>query len=264
MKTVLKSLVMFVAVLGMFMGLPGNSQAITNGQPDEDRHPYVGGVIFYGQDDNLLWFCSGALISPTVVLTAGHCTVEEAGYALVTFDPGNDGNYTFTLGLPHAHPSFCIGCGQGRPGFDTHDVGVVVLSEAVIMDTYAQPPSVGLVDTLPNNTDVTIVGYGFQMQTRGIPPHEWVDWGVRIYAPSRLIPSNDVIGEEFVKLTANPGQGKGGVCFGDSGGPDLLYGTDTILSINSFGNNYNCTGINYSYRIDTPDALSFIGSFLSP
>jgi len=87
---------------------------------------------------------------------------------------------------------------------------------------------------------------------------------MRLYAPSKPVPSDDVIGEEFVKLTANPGQGRGGVCFGDSGGPDLLGDTDIILSINSFGNNNNCTGINYSYRIDTPAALSFINDSLSP
>jgi len=201
------------------------------------------------------------LISPKVVLTAGHCT-DGTAHALVTFDPEPFNNGVYTPGLPNTHPSFCVGCGQGRPGFITHDVGVVELLWDAPITTYAQLPSVGRVDTLPKNTNVTIVGYGFRRQTRGIPPHEWVDYGVRYYAPSKLIPSNDVISEEFVKLTQNAAQGKGGVCFGDSGGPDLLGNTNIILSTNSFMNNYNCKGITYSNRIDTPDALEFIDSFL--
>src|SRR5215207_3548301 len=56
--------------------------AITNGQPDEEEHPYVGQLFFYVPDeeddrfdDPGSWFnCTGTLLSPTVVLTAGHCT----------------------------------------------------------------------------------------------------------------------------------------------------------------------------------------------
>jgi len=55
--------------------------------------------------------------------------------------------------------------------------------------------------------------------------------------------------------------GKGGTTFGDSGGPVLLAGTNTILAVNSFVTNYNCDGVTYSNRIDTY-ALEWINSFL--
>ena len=80
----------------------------------------------------------------------------------------------------------------------------------------------------------------------------------RFFAPSLLIQSNDVISDEFIKLTANPAQGKGGICFGDSGGPDLIGGSTTAIAINTFLNNSNCAGVTYSQRIDLPDILSFI------
>ena len=56
--------------------------AITNGAPDAGEHPYVGELLFYVPDvpssrfsDPGGWFtCSGTLLSPTVLVTAGHCT----------------------------------------------------------------------------------------------------------------------------------------------------------------------------------------------
>jgi hypothetical protein len=76
-----------------------------------------------------------------------------------------------------------------------------------------------------------------------------------------LIQSNNLASAEFIKLTANPSQGTGGVCFGDSGGPDLVGNTDIVLSVNSFVTNGNCAGVTYSQRVDLPDILAFIDSF---
>jgi hypothetical protein len=84
----------------------------------------------------------------------------------------------------------------------------------------------------------------------------------RFFAPSLLIQSNDVLHDQFIKLTANPAQGKGGSCFGDSGGPNILGGTDTVLALNSFVTNGNCSGVTYSFRIDTPEALAYIHQFI--
>jgi hypothetical protein len=67
---------------------------------------------------------------------------------------------------------------------------------------------------------------------------------------------------EFLRLTMNPGGGTGGLCFGDSGGPDLLAGTDTVLAVNSYVTNYNCAGVGYSSRVDIPEILSWIQGFL--
>lgn len=76
-----------------------------NGGIDNDRHPQVGQLVFYVPDEPSSvyadpggWFsCSGTLISPTVVVTAGHCTFAVGEDGASTTSPANrhtaaDGN----------------------------------------------------------------------------------------------------------------------------------------------------------------------------
>ena len=52
--------------------------AVTFGEPDGDGHPHVGLMVF-DVDGAPAWRCSGTLLSPTVMLTAGHCTFGTSG-----------------------------------------------------------------------------------------------------------------------------------------------------------------------------------------
>jgi hypothetical protein len=230
--------------------------AITNGQPDGDNHPYVGFALGPATGGGY-WVCSAAAISPTVVITAAHCF--EGPDVWVSFAEIPPPYFQHT-GTWYPDPEFCVGCGNGLPGFDTHDVAVIVLDEPVTLPRYAQLPTEGLVDTLPNKTDIDSVGYGVQFDQGGGPRYPEDGFLTRHYAPTKLIASNHVHSDEYIKLTANPAQGKGGTCFGDSGGPNLLGGTDIILAVNSYVTNGNCAGVTYSNRIDTY-ALDFINSF---
>jgi hypothetical protein len=65
-----RRLIMLLLGLAMVLGITaGPAGAITGGRPDGTAHPYVG---FVGEPEG--GFCSGTLLSPTVFLTAGHCT----------------------------------------------------------------------------------------------------------------------------------------------------------------------------------------------
>jgi hypothetical protein len=232
---------------------------VTNGQPDGTRHPYVGIAIQPIPDQpGFVFVCSGSALSSTKFLTAAHC-FDPSQPAFVAYSSGPP--FAFTPGTFHPHPDWCIGCGPGLPRFDTHDVAVITLDAPSNPGAFAELPAPLLVDTLPMRTPVDIVGYGVQGFIRGGGPPEGIFTAIRFFAPSLLIQSNDVISPEFIKLTANPAQGKGGTCFGDSGGPNVLGGTSVVLAVNSFVTNGNCAGVTYSQRVDLPEILSFIASF---
>lgn len=272
MKKITLSIVLALAVLLSTFGL---ASAITNGTPDGDAHPYVGLIVFdvLDEDGNQVpsHRCSASLLTDTVVLTAGHCT-DGTVAARIWFDEVVQGNpeYPFSGatsydGTPYTYPGFCIGCGNGLPGFAAGDVGIVVLSEpvpAAVVSEYATLPSEGLVDTLANKTEIDFVGYGVQEQIVGGGPPVWAGLRNRLFAPSELVSGNFTHSDQFMKLALNPGGGSGGTCFGDSGGPDLLAGTSTVLAVNSYVTNSNCSGVGYSARVDTPDVLAWIEGFL--
>ncbi len=244
---------LFPLAVVLALGFPGATQAVINGQPDGNLHPYVGLML----DLELGAVCSGSAISPRLFLTAAHCSDQPGKEVLVTFNEDAFGSGSvFRMGRWFPHPGFCIGCGPGLVGFDTNDVAVVVLDAPVSLPRYAQLPGSGLVDALRMGTLVNAVGYGIQDRLKKLDPHEAF---TRQFALAQLVQSNNSISAQFLKLSANPSQGKGGICFGDSGGPILLG--DTILGVNSFVNNINCAGVTYAFRIDNPGVLSFIAQF---
>ena len=260
-----------VVLFALLLFALGGTQAgaVTNGEPDNGRHPYVGLAVF-DVDGAPSHRCSASLLSPTLVLTAGHCT-DDTSAARIWFDENVQTNLEYPFsgatsydGDAYTNPGFCIGCGSGLPGFAMRDVGVIVLSEPVptsVVSEYAVLPTAGQVDTLANKTAVDLVGYGVSVQLHGGGPPVWTGPRVRLFAPTQLVSGNFTHGDEFIRLTANPSQGKGGTCFGDSGGPDLLADTNTVLAVNSYVTNGNCKGVTYSQRVDIPEVLAWIESF---
>ena len=80
-----KALVTAIAAITLLTLSAAPANAVTDGVPDEDGHPYVGLMVAIDEDGNPLWRCSGTLISSTVFVTAGHCTDEPAVTAEIWF-----------------------------------------------------------------------------------------------------------------------------------------------------------------------------------
>ena len=198
---------MLIALLATLL-VAAPALAITNGQPDDGEHPYVGQLFFYDPtypdprfSDPGAWFnCSATLISPTVVLTAGHCTYnigvegepntsadgsggtdiwisfaevpDYSGIAAAPFIPddnaGRYAHYSKTLdrskewisGTAYPHPEYDDGA------FYMHDVGVVILDKPVKMKTYGQLPTLGYLDQFVGKSKAQqlfeAVGYGLE------------------------------------------------------------------------------------------------------
>jgi hypothetical protein len=263
--------VSIVAVLAVAWVSAGVLHGITYGRPDGNDHPYVGFVVFFapampGGEPVPRWYCTGALVSPTVVLTAGHCT-DGASFAMVSFnsDIRNPPWYPSAIrGTAYTHPDFDWTWQQGLLGWKGVDTGVVVLDSPVMDKGFAELPEAGLSDTLKMGTAIDVVGYGVQFKEHvSGPPYDRWNWtGQRYSGLSQIVASNNRGSDMWLKLSANPGQGKGGICFGDSGGPDLLGGTNVIVATNSFVPNTNCAGLDYSNRVDRTVVLEWVNGFL--
>lgn len=244
--------------------------AITDGTPDGEGHPYVGLLIF-DVNGTPAWRCSGTLLSPTVLLTAGHCTDGATG-GRVWFEadvqqPGLGypfgGATSVEFASIHTHPQF------GEGSFVLHDVGVVILSQPVYRSTYGVLPAVNQLDGLKikrgkQDTTFTAVGYGLQMSFPD--PASFLEHNVRVrmVATPRLIQINvpGFTGDFSMLLSNNANTG--GTCFGDSGGPNFLGDSNVVAAVTSFGINGNCAGTGGVFRMDRQNVLDFVNAYLYP
>ena len=245
---------------------PRRPSLIVSGQPDAGQHPYVVLLLFFNASGQA-WFCSGSLLSSTVAVTAGHCTDGAVAVRAFPYEVPGPGLTSYP-GTAYTYSDFCIGCAPGQPRLIQGDVGIVVLSQPVptsVVNQYAELPTVGLVDALATGAGVDLAGYGVQRLLRGGGPPVWV-WNegriTRYKATAAIVPGEFVHSGTFIRVTANPARGKGGACFGESGGAALLAGTNILIGVISYGPNHICAGVSYSFRVDTPDVLAWILSFL--
>jgi secreted trypsin-like serine protease len=260
--------IVIAIVLTLVVVVP--AAAIQFGEPDGDDHPHVGLLVF-DVEGSPAWRCSGTLLSPTVMLTAGHCTFGTSGGRVwLEADveagiPGNGypggGGTSIEFAEIYTHPDY------DDAAFYLYDAGVVILSEPVVVDEYGTLADIGLLDDLATARGkkeqmFTVVGYGLQ----SVVPTLEAD-RIRHRGEVQLIDVKGTAGipaGTSASFTNNPGEGngEGGTCFGDSGGPIFHGDSNVIAAITSYGLNANCAGTGGGYRVDTMDDQEFINPFL--
>ena len=258
----MKMLQVVALVIGALIFGAGPVHAITNGELDGTRHPYVGLMVAQTAKGEPLWRCSGTLLSPTIFLTAGHCTEAPAERVEIWFDadvehyiPLNGYPYRGDAsGKPYTHPQY------DPESFSLYDLGVVVLKKPVSMPKYASLPSVDVLDGLAKlrglqDVTFTAVGYGLQQ----INPVFVESERVRMTATPKLLQINTGFTGDFSLLLSN-NHSTGGTCFGDSGGPNFIGKTSVVAGVTSFGINGNCAGTGGVYRVDRSDDLNWLYS----
>jgi hypothetical protein len=178
--------------------------------------------------------CSGALVSPHVVITAAHCvdpaTVGD-GATFIVFDgtsasPSSPPSQFHAVQATFFDPQF----NPDKSVFPTkgHDIGVVIL-KAPLATTPLRYNHAPINDGLVGQA-ARLVGYGVTSASDTSAETA----GTRRQAPTKLSGVNDVL-LGFEDGTHN-------ICEGDSGGPAFMTvaGVETIVGVTAFGD-ANCS-----------------------
>jgi V8-like Glu-specific endopeptidase len=177
----------------------------------DDRHPAVVALTFQHQA-----FCSGTLVSPTVVVTAAHCLHEDhvgafaiEGVQIFFGTTVNGPGTTIDVAEILLHPGF-------RSGDPEQDDDVALLRLAVAAPVEPLP----LAATPPEGAELTVVGYGRDRS-------EVAETGVRRVGTATV----EQVTDDLIVLRAGPHD----TCNGDSGGAAIAVvdGIEALVGVHT-------------------------------
>lgn len=281
MKILRRPLAVLVLSVLALLGFTQPATAITGGEPDGARHPNVGLILFY--DATGRYRCSATLVSPTVLVTAAHCTGGTLGKTLVTFQSviaeqppsplpvaaNPNVGYTqaeietagYLSGTAYSHPQY-----SDFTDFDNwNDVGVIVLDREVTGITPATLAPTNYLDQFRqprlNSTTFTLVGYGTEVRKPLTGPQKPQPMTYPLLRRTTTSPGQKLT-PQILQLNGNPNdtRGGGGTCFGDSGGPVFL--NEYLVAVTSYGYTENCRYLGGYQRVDIPVVQSWLSTFV--
>jgi hypothetical protein len=279
MRSICRSFAAILVAASIVLGAAPRVKAIVYGFIDTNNtFANVGAFLVQSPTTAQIFpICSGSLISPTVFLTASHCTaffegvLAPRGYtAFVSLDgliPFGDLSSVSTSLIPvtqvFTNPAF------NRSQSDPGDIAVLIVDAADTAGiTPASLPPAGLLDELGaqnglRDTVFTPVGYGVQNRVVGGGKPFFQDRNPvpRMYAFS----SFRALTPAWLRLSQNVATGDGGTCFGDSGGPNFFThdGTRLVVVAITIKGDAVCRATNVVYRLDTESARQFLAAFVT-
>ena len=276
----------FLAAILFSLGFVAPASAITGNFVKDFEHPFVGLVVFYDENGEFAYRCSGSLLTPTVFLTAGHCAGGGGVTARVYFQQDAGAHYdpvtqedpvtgypdtcaTGTLGTLCATSDTLYNYGYPAGFPQTKDLGLVILDQPINLGEYGVLSTAGTLDrfaTARGTQDITLTDSGYGLTYTN--PQFTTSFRERLMATSIIQNLRSNLTDGFnLQAAANPGHNRGGTCFGDSGGPVFIGGStsNVIVGVTSFGLTANtCRGVDFSYRTDQADVIAWILSTVGP
>src|SRR3954451_19908897 len=265
-----------VAALAL-MALPSPAGAVINPVFDGNQHPNVGIMrSFDATGEVFISACTGALVDPQTVLTAGHCTAPFPGFPpptrfIVSFDPtqtqlpGGEIELTrFVEGTADPNPLFDNSIPQGTSGFVAaapFDMGLIHLKQpAKTVFPGIKPAPIAAPNAFASVTNqelLTQVGYAVQ-RLAGAPPGQADSYFLDGTRNQSSWPLRKLTAELFFG-NANPSNaiGYGAPCGGDSGSP--IFAGAKILGVYTLGG-VVCNNITIGARTDTGAGRAFLRS----